>query len=426
MIKKIRKGKNPAGFQYNKNSHQKEFEDDLVSKFLHLSTGFGGGKSHGLVMKSLRLSAINRHLAGGLVCPSYADFKRDLLPLFEEIFYDNDKKFYYNGQDHYFKFPWSRGKLWVASGEKKLRGPNWAYACINELTLLPLVRYKEVIGRVRLKASVCPQIASVGTPEGMASEYYDVFIEKPWKNLRIIYGDTRDNAENLDETYVQSLEDSYDDVMLDTYLKGLWVNMTGNRFYYSYDPDKHLDKEIKQREYATVHVSMDFNVDPMTCVCWNFDGIKLSAFDEITIPGNKDGADTNQICIALKKRGYDPEACVVYPDPAGKARSTNGKPDHKILEEHGFTLRKKAKAPLVRQRQLNVNNVLNKGYVKINPDKCPGLKKDFMSVELDPVTLEKVKKNKKLTHYSDGFDYMCDILFPYSGKKPETRIQRIR
>jgi len=89
-------------------------------------------------------------------------------------------------------------------------------------------------------------------------------------------------------------------------------------------------------------------------------------------------------------------------------------------------VRARSSQPRFRQRQLNVNNLLDKGIVLFNPDKMPTLKKDFEGVEQDPITLEKSKKNPKLTHASDGFDYMCDILFEFSGKKPTTKIMRVR
>jgi hypothetical protein len=54
------------------------------------------------------------------------------------------------------------------------------------------------------------------------------------------------------------------------------------------------------------------------------------------------------------------------------------------------------------------------------------LRKDLQAVEQDPVTLEKSKKNPKLTHASDGLDYGCDILFEFSGKKPKSEVVRFR
>lgn len=407
------------------NKHQREFLDDIKSKLLHLSTGFGGGKTHVLCFKLLQLSELNKNLHGGLVVPDFKDFKRDILPEMEDILAKNNIGYRFHGSEHWFAFPWTKGKIFVVSAEKKLRGPNWAFAGINEVTLMPLVRYKEVIGRVRHQKAICPQIVSVGTPEGFASEYYDYFIEKPPTGLRIIYGSTDDNSMNLHSDYLLNLEETYDAKMLDAYRRGLWVNMTGNRFYYSYDQKKNEDPNIVQDPYAMVHVTMDFNVDPFTAAVWNIKGDSAYAFDEIYLEGEQ-GFRTENMIQALISRGYTPDKTIIYPDPAGKARSTKGESDINIIKKAGFEVRVKSAAPNFRKRQLNVNNLLDKSRLKINPNKCKHLRKDFLGVEQDIVTLEKKKNNPKLTHLSDGVDYMCDILFPFSGDKLGIRQETIR
>lgn len=408
---------------FKPNKHQTEFMNDRTSSYLHLSTGFGGGKTYALVMKMFDLSVVNKGLPGGLMCPSYTDFQRDVKPMIESICDYNKIRYKWHGQEHWFQFEWSDAKIYVVTGEKKIRGPNWGFAVINELTLIPIERFKEVIGRVRLKNAKCPQVASCGTPEGTSSEYYTFFIEEPPEGARVVYGDTRNNAHNLNEAYIKSLESSYDPVMLDAYLRGMWVNMTGSRFYYAYN-NTCEDEKIREIEHSTLHIGMDFNVSPMTCSAWMYDGLHLKGVGEIII---EDNGDTNKICLAMKARGYSPDRTVIYPDPAGQNRSTKGLPDIEILKQHGFyNIKVKSKAPPLRQRQLNVNNLLSKGVIKLNPKLMPKTKKDLEAVEQDQITFEKVKDNPKLTHLSDGLDYLCDILFPYSGARPNSYVRNIR
>lgn len=422
--------------KYKRNPHQREFHDDVVSKFLHLSSGFGGGKSYALAMKSFDLSRRNKGLAGGVVAPSIPDFKKDLLPLFEEILEVNNIDYRYHKTDKWFLFPWSRGKLYVATAEKKLRGPNWAFAAINEVGLISHERFKETVGRVRLKQASHPQVASAGTPEGTGHWLHESFVEHPMKGSRVIYGDTRDNQENLHSDYIGQLEDSYDAIMLDAYLKGLWVNMKGGRFYYAYDPAKNDNQSIEQIDGAPVYVSLDYNVSPMIATLWHVLHLKTAAgipilgidgrqvrkaiaFDEIVI---EDGAETAHMARAFIQYGLDPDSTFIYPDPAGKARSTKGPPDNEILKgaPYYFTnIRVRNAAPQFRKRQLAVCNMLAKGLIELNPNRCKALKKDFESVEQDKATYEKIKTNPKLTHASDGCDYFVDIEFPLSGTKPD-------
>ncbi len=358
------------------------------------------------------------------MAPTFKELKRDMIPIFDDILSKHDIPYELHKTDFYYTFPWTKGRLYLFSAETKLRGPNLAYFGFNEVTLIPPERFMEGIGRVRIKGTRCSQIASVGTPEGIGNFMYERFVEKPMPNSRIIYGDTRDNLANLDEGYVHAMESSFDKIMLDAYLRGLWVNMNGQNWYYSFDPHKHHNKTIEEDKKQMVHVGLDFNVEHMTATMWHYDGQKLYGFDEIVIEKN---ADTHKMCEALKARGYMPERTIIYPDPSGRNRSTKGSPDHEILRQNGFkNIRARLAQPRMRQRQLNVNNILDKCQLQFNPVKMPAMNKDLQAVETDPIKLDKSKKNPKLTHASDGLDYMCDILFEFSGHKPESTILKYR
>lgn len=410
--------------KYNKNEHQKEFHNDDVSRFIHLSTGFGGGKTFALCQKALKLSFLNAPYHGGLVAPDFKEFKKDVLPEMEDILDSNNIPYRYHKTDHFFSFPWTKGKLFVASADKSIRGPNWAYALINEVTLIPLTRFKEVIGRVRVKGAKFPQVCSVGTPEGYANEYYEYMIKNPPKGMKVIYGSTDANAHNLHENYIENLENAYDQKWVEAYRKGLWVNMAENLFYYSYNPILNHNTKIKIEDFDQFHVSMDFNVDPFCATVWGYDS-KLFGVDQVKLKGAQ-GYRTENMIEALKVRGYTPLNTIIYPDPAGRARSTKGQPDNVILKNAGYEVRVKSVAPSFRQRQLNVNNLLDKGMIQFHPVRCEGLKTDFESVEQDIITLEKKKNSPDLTHFSDGLDYMCDILFPFSGNAKATVQTKIR
>lgn len=412
-----------AKIRYKKLPHQAIFHDDDESKILNLSGGFGSGKSYSLVMKILKLSRLNQNIPGGLLCPDYAEYRRDILPIFENIQDENRINFRYNQNEKWWIFPWTRSKLYIFTADKKIRGPNLGYGGINEVGLIEYVRFKEFLGRIRVKGATCPQIACVGTPEGVGAWTYEHFIETPRPNTRVIYADTRDNI-HLDEGYIQLLKDNYDEKMLEAYLMGKYVNMNGRQFYYAFDRKLNTDTTIQQIEDQKIHVAIDFNVDNMSASLWNIHEGRNLAFGEIYIPEN---ADTQRLCEALMARGVYPENSVLYPDPAGNARSTKGYSDVQILRNNGyFDIRFKSKTPHFRQRQLCVANLMSKGKVVANPTTCPRLIKDWEAVEQNIVDFSKVKTNPKLTHFSDGADYFLDYNNPLSGKKPSVTTERIR
>lgn len=362
-------------------------------------------------MKAIKMRWINRYFNGGLTAPSYAELKKDVLPTFEQIFEDNKIPHKYHQTDHVFTFPWCKGKLFLFTAEKKIRGPNLSDMGINEATLISKERYMECVGRVRVKGAACPQIYSSGTPEGIGNYMYEIFAEKPMNNSRIIYAKTMDNAANIDPEYIAALRASYDETMLQAYLNGEWVNMNGNQFYYSYNADVNEDKTLQRDPNKVVLVGLDFNVDHMTATCWHSTPEGIRGFDEIYLERN---ADTKKMGEALIARGYTPDITTIYPDPAGRARSTKGAPDHEILRQMHFNVVSRLSAPRMRERQLNMNNKLEKAWIKYNPDKMPKLRKDLLSVEQDPITLEKVKSDPRLTHASDGLDYLVDVLSPFN------------
>lgn len=405
--------------------HQREFHNDLISRFLHLSGGMGSGKTHSLCMKAIWFRWLNRKHSGGVTAPSYSELKKDVLPTFEHILESNNIPYKYNQTDKVFSFPWCKGKLYLFTAENKIRGPNLADMGINEATLISHERYLECIARVRVKGATHLQVYSSGTPESTSNYMYNLFEENPMKNSRIIYAKTMDNAENIDPAYIESLKASYDSVRLKAYMEGLWVNMNNNQFYYAFG-DKNMDRSI-ERDNSDTLCFMDFNVQYMTCTLWRLEhtvyGDRLVGFDEIVIENN---ADTHKMVDALRARDYHPHNTTIYPDPAGGSRRTSGTADHMILKNAGYEVIAKRAAPRMRDRQLNVNNLLDKSQIVFNPDKMPCLKRDLEAVEQDPIRLDKVKKNEKLTHASDGLDYGCDILFPKSGKREKSGIMRIR
>lgn len=416
--------------QYKPNEPQKDFRNDVTTKFLHLSGGYGVGKSYALVMKAAHLGYLNLDIPGGCVVPSFADYKKDLLPAFEEIMDENRVNFRYHGGEHWYKFPWSRGKLYVVTAEKRIKGPNWGWAIVNEVTLLEKIRFQDTMARVRIKNTPYPQIASSGTPEGDDHWLYEMFVEKPLNSSRIIYGHTKQNAVNLGNDYIDTLTNAYDKTMQAAYLAGQFVNMTNQRFYYCHDTLRCHDRSIVQNKALQTHASIDYNVSPLCVTLWHIVPVlnaagqtvvdrfrrapmmRLRGYGQIQIDDN---ADAQKLADAMYYYGLHPDDTILYPDPAGSSRSTKGAPETEQLRLRGWhQIKVRLAAPRFRKRQLLANALMENGLITYNPDTCPGIDKDFRSVKRESDG-SKVKDNPALTHYSDGFDYMIELLDEFKG-----------
>jgi len=145
---------------------------------------------------------------------------------------------------------------------------------------------------------------------------------------------------------------------------------------------------------------MDQNVDYMTAVlaCEYTDGT-VHYFDEI----RQSNSNTESMAKAMKAK--HPQVNIVYPDPAGSARSTTShRSDHAILRDYGYSVRAKKSHPshIDRLNALNRKLVDASGNVGMTVEpKCKYLIKDLeteyngYSFPFEPIADELYRVTKK-------------------------------
>lgn len=402
---------------------QKEFHNDSAFKILGFLGGLGSGKSFALMMKLLKLSWQNKNFSGGLLSPSVEDFKRDMLPMFEECFASHGLQnlAYYHKQDKCFYFPWTSGKLYVFSGEKAIAGPNLAYCGINEPSLIKYERINEMMRRVRVKNAPVKQRCMAGTPEDIHGWLQD-FIEEQTNlgNLRLIQAKTGENK-FLDPEYVQHLKDTLDPAQFRLFAEGELIRIGSNLFYYSWTKENETDIELDPDMPLLINV--DFNVGRMTATVAQkyMDGHKkiIVFCDELVLTDYN--SDTYALVNAIKQK-YDylwKNRYLITCDFAGKARKTTGPSDVEVLKKAfgDDSVRYNITGNIrLRQRQILMNGLLHHHQILVNPKKCPTLRKDFLRVQQE-LDYTKKKVNEQLTHASDTADYLCDFEFDFNDRK---------
>lgn len=381
--------------------------------------GLGSGKTYALCMKMIQLSWLNRPHGGGLLCPSFPDYKKDILPTFLEIFEKARLQVKMNISDKTFLFPWSKQPLYIFTAEKPIAGPNLAYCGINEFSLIPYVRVNEMMRRVRVKTAKYKQRCLVGTPED-AYGWVEEFVEEQEKSgrLRMIHGKTTDNT-HLDADYVEHLRATLDPMAFKLFAEGEMVRLGSNYFYYSYSKENELP--VTRQMGNIIHIGVDFNVGNMHAIICHKIKEELHVFDEIIIKGSDEG--THEMARAILDR-YPRDLVLVTCDASGRAKSTLGTTDFGILESYGLEVRAKKANPRIRKRQLLVNGLLSKKRILINPMNCKTLIKDLKKVEQHQTTFEKVKTNPDLTHASDALDYIVDFEFAFGFDRKERMTKR--
>tara|TARA_E500000331_G_scaffold331574_1_gene354022 strand:- start:249 stop:770 length:522 start_codon:yes stop_codon:yes gene_type:complete len=157
---------------------------------------------------------------------------------------------------------------------------------------------------------------------------------------------------------------------------------------------------------------VDFGVASyMTAVlcCENTAG-EVYVFDEISLQNS----NTFELAERMKQIAH---SIPVYPDPAGKARTSNStKSDHMILQEAGFTVISKKANPTQRDRINALNKMLEDATGKrrlfVNP-KCKNLIRDL---ELCTMENGQILKTETLSHHIDAICYIMDYRYGFRGK----------
>jgi hypothetical protein len=390
---------------------QDELFADVSTETLLYSAGLGSGKTHYLCRKALKLSALNRGHPGGFLVPAYTDFSRDVKPEMEKILEEmlglqKNKHWWFHETKKEYSFAWNKKPLYIFTGEKPIAGPNLAYCLINEFSLIPYVRIQEMLRRVRVKEAPYRQKNLAGTPEdvhGWLEEFISKYENDP--TFKIVYSDTAENT-FINDDYRAHLEKMLDSQSLKVFASGQIVKIGSDYFYFSFDRTKNI-QPVKYDPDRIVYVGMDFNVGKMASSFSHKIEDKQLFFDEILLEGN---SDTDQMCKAILQR-YPKEKIKIRCDASGNARKTSGSSDVNILHSYFgkenvlFT----TVNPRLRDRQLLINGMLDHGRVLIDPS-CKLIIKDFEKVKQNKTDFTKDKdKDDKLTHFSDGADYVLWI-----------------
>jgi phage terminase large subunit len=378
--------------------------------------GYGGGKTYSLCNDLLMTCNENKYLPAGLLCPTIKMFKRDVWPTLEEIADQNKIRIKYSRQDAEIKIPDTGTTCYVFHGEDhgdSIRGPNLASMHINEATLLSLKTYHAAIARVRIKSAKRLTIAMSGTFEGN-TELYEHLVDD--KGCDMFYTSSRKNP-YLPESYIQMLEESYDEEMRKQYIDGLPVRSMGQAAAKNFRRDLHVSEKAAWDSNGELLISIDFNVDPMAAAFWcHIPSMKprLQCFKEVCM----NAADTYMLADLLTKQLYEmgmPLSQVkLFPDPAGNARSTKGilKTDIQILRDAGFSqIYFKRRIVSVKDCMNAVTAQLEKNEILIHPE-CKNVIADFEQVKYKESSFEFDKSNLKRTHWLDGTKNMIDYLYP--------------
>jgi hypothetical protein len=425
-------------YDYKTIPYQGQFHNSRKPK-AYLSTGYGGGKTYALVMKMFWLMNENKNVPGGILAPTLKMFKRDVAPTILDICRENKIPFKYNKSDSFYLFPSTNSLVYVFHSEDdgaSIKGPNLGWFVVNEIASCSRTAFLNAVGRIRHKGAKLPQIAVSGTPESF-NWCWEYFWQEPRPDTELIIGDARANKFVLPD-YFKGLEESYDELMRQMYIEGRPVNLQGKAAIYNFDRKIHAAEETKYDPIYPIWVALDFNVSPMSASVWQYkpgiqespdrfvDKPRLDCLFEITMRDANTWAFCDVLQTKLDELGVKQDEVVIYPDPAGIARSTKSHvSDFDILRDRGYKQIKYKTKLSVRDCINAVNSIFAKGVVRIHNKNCPNLISDLEQCRFKDGAFEIDKSNPDRSHWLDGLKNMVDYEFPVRKYSP-ARSQLIR
>tara|TARA_R100001230_G_C5673943_1_gene179226 strand:+ start:234 stop:1448 length:1215 start_codon:yes stop_codon:yes gene_type:complete len=293
-----------------------------------------------------------------------------------------------------------------ADNEQSLRGIGLDFLCMDEFADIHPSAWFEV-----LRPTLSDKLGSAlfcGTPRGFGNWAYDLYskglADKEWKSFQFSTLD----GEQVSEKEIDQAKDDLDERTFQQEYLASFVNYSG-MIYYNFDRNKNIINEFN-KNFNTLWIGLDFNVDPMAAVVCVVDNFNLYVVDEIQIWSS----NTFEMVQEIKDRyNYNIK---IFPDPAARQRKTSagGLTDLAILKNAGFNVFAKSKAPLVRDRINSLNTKLQ------NANGIPSLfilnscKNVIKSLERQ-IYKEGTNipdKDSGFDHFNDALGYLVDYMFP--------------
>lgn len=406
--------------------HQKEYAV-CQDRYVALVSGFGAGKTIGMIDRSLALLKRRRQQKKrptiAIVTPTYGEIRDTVRPKILEHFSENNIKFVEKKKEKKLIVPaFGMGEIWFRSANKPERivGFDATDMLLDEFDLINTVDQQEevwnkCIGRLRDCNDFTLGVTT--TPEGYKYTHQKFKEEKVGTLMQV----KTEANKFLPQEYIDNLRDQYDDLLIEQYLNGKFVNIRGHRAYYAFSRKMSVIDEYKPKTNQII-VGWDFNVDPMCLAIGEYykPTDTLTFFDEIKIRD----ANTEKACNVLldkypnsyiartkpqqRTKLYKVSA---YPDATGTKRQTSapkGQTDLKLIKSFGINTYGR-RNDFVRDRLNITNNAISKGKVKVTKN-CKALIGDWEKNITDEYG-NIIKNKQDETHMGEAASYPVSRIF---------------
>lgn len=317
----------------------------------------------------------------------------------------------------------------------KLKSLNLAFVELEEMSDTPESTFKMLISRLRQQ--IKPEWRKKGfkyrlfghtNPESSKGWIYKYFVEEKPDNYRLIQAPTTQNK-FLEPDYVESMKELYDEEYYRINVLGEFGDYTSGLIVKNFSNEN--IKELHYQPDLPLHLTFDFNVDPMSCILAHVADGKVFYFDEFILENTTTQGTMEEI---LKKYPAHKTDIIINGDASGDNRSTQSEVSNYVIIRNAlkrhypnnkirFDLR--PYNPPIKNRIASFNAMIcnHNGERKIFIDKrCKWLLYNIYNLKykvgsdvVDVPTYSQIKTEKNLKYLEHPFDsasYLVEYYFP--------------
>ena len=430
----------------------RDLYNDRTSSALLILAGVGFGKTTSgidLMERSRTLNPASDEFL--IIAPTYkllkqrcfSDYRKHLL----RIGLVEKRDFFLNKSEPRITFPetskHTEQHLIGISGDNPdaIVSYNSAAAWVDEAALCVEDVHKNIVQRNRCPKAKFRQRIYTSVPIGL-NWLYEVFnpeklewtsdVHERSKSKHVLHGTSFDNP-YLDDIYLKELQDEFgwDTAYFDNYVRGLWVNLAKDTFYFSFVESKYVDDYPFVPDIQTMYQCWDSNVGQMTWTVIQ----NVAGQYRVTDENGSNGRNIEHACEQFITR-FPPEKfqryhIVVLGDASLHARSphsyqTGYQMIESILRPHYPLLEVRAHYgnPFVEERSRCTNGLFAKGKLVVNRT-CRNVIKSAKMSESDGKGGIRKKSVDTVTHAMESVDMGLIVLEPSklknSGKSEGAR-----
>ena len=417
---------------------QREFIEIPHSNSLDVAIyqgGFGSGKTWCGSLLGILLAQKYPGSRGLVGAKEYELLRKTTLISYLEhldaLNYLEDRDYFYNKIDKIIKFSNGSEILFSALDDpEKFKSLNLHWAEIEEASQISDSSFKQLLGRLRntyrRKNWVDFRYRLFGhtNPQPDKGWIWKRFVENHKENYRLIIAPTTNNI-YLPKHFINSLKESFDEEYYKINVLGEFGDYSSGLVVKGFGEENKL--KLKYNEDIPLHLTCDFNVDPMCWAVAHKDDENVYFFDEIVVENT-----STQQCIDEFIRRYPAHKSeiIINGDASGDNRSTQSEYTNyaiikNALNDYGyknvkFRLRNYNPPILNRISAFNarVRNSKGERHLFIDPRRCKWILYNIQNISfkegtsiVDIPTHNQIKSNREfkfLEHPFDAISYLVE------------------